>query len=76
MADSNIVNRQIYQDIRDTFKQRAMNWNGVWKVWNNQSPDWGGRWVGGWKGPAIKMHDTIPESERDRIQKEYTGLSG
>ncbi len=39
MADSNIVNRQIYQDIRDTFKQRAMNWNGVWKVWNNQSPD-------------------------------------
>ena len=51
MADSNIVNRQIYQDIRDTFKQRAMNWNGVWKVWNNQSPDWGGRWVGGWKGP-------------------------
>ena len=55
MADSNIVNR---------------------KVWNNQSPDWGGRWVGGWKGPAIKMHDTIPESERDRIQKEYTGLSG
>lgn len=76
MADSNIVNRQVYQDIRDTFKQRAMNWNGVWKVWTNQSPDWGGRWVYGWKGVKIKMYDTIPESVRDKIQKEYTGLSG
>ena len=76
MADSNIVNRQVYEDIRNTFRQRAMNWNGVWSVWTNQSPEWGGRWVGGWKGIKIQMNDIIPENIRDRMSKEYEGLSG
>lgn len=76
MADSNIVNRQIYQDIREDFKQKAMNWNGVWKVWTNQSPDWGGRVVGGWAGAKIQMWDIVPESVRDRMYREYSGRSG
>lgn len=70
------VKRSIYDDIRRNFRNRALNWNGIWKVWSGKGPDWSGRWVGGFKGMKILMHDTIPEDVRDTKRKEYEGLAG
>lgn len=70
------IKRSIYDDIRRNFRNRALNWNGVWKVWAGKGPDWSGRWVGGFKGMKIQMYDTIPVDYRDTKRKEYSGLSG
>lgn len=58
------INRSVYQDIREKFKQYAKNWNGIWTAYLNKSPSWGGRWVPGNKGRKIQMRDTIPVSVR------------
>lgn len=71
-----VIKRSIYDEIRRSFRNKALNWNGVWKVWSGKGPDWGGRWVGGWKGMAIAMHDTIPLNVRDTKRKTYSGLPG
>lgn len=67
-----IINRKVYQNLRDLFKDRAMNWNGVIQVWDNPSPNYQ-RLVPGWAGPAVAMNDTIPESERWKKYTSYTG---
>ena len=71
-----VIKRSIYDEIRRSFRNKALNWNGVWRAWAAQSPDWGGRWVGGWKGMAIAMHDNIPVDIRYTKRKEYEGLPG
>lgn len=58
------INRSVYQDIREKFKQYAKNWNGIWTAYLNKSPAWGGRWVPGNKGSKIQMRDTIPVNVR------------
>ena len=71
-----VIKRSIYDEIRRSFRNKALNWNGVWRAWTAQSPDWDGRWVAGWKGWAIAMHDNIPLEYRYTKRKEYEGLPG
>lgn len=71
-----VIKRSIYEDIRKNFQNRALNWNGVWKVWSGNSPDWLGRVVPGWDSWKIQMYDKIPDSVKDTKRKEYSGRQG
>ena len=70
------IKKNIYDNIRNTYYNYALRWNAIWCVWRNNSPAWGGRWVGGWKGSKIQMYDTIPYELRQTKTKAYEGIAG
>lgn len=66
--------RRIYTSIRNKFNDLALRWNGLLKVWNNDSPiEFQGRWVSGNKGSKIQMNDTVPVEYRYTSKKAYSG---
>lgn len=70
------IKKNIYDNIRNTYYNYALRWNAIWCVWRDNSPSWGGRWVGGWKGSKIQMYDKIPYELRQTKTKAYEGITG
>ena len=70
------INKNIYDNIRNTFSNYASRWNAIWHIWRDNSPAWEGNWVRGFKGGKIQMHDIIPENLRQTKTKAYEGIAG
>lgn len=66
------IKKNIYDNIRNTFYNYALKWNAIWRVWRDNSPNWGGNWA----GSRIIMHDTIPYNLRMTNTKTYEGITG
>lgn len=70
----NKILRSFYTNLRTKFKDLALRWNAILRIWNNTTPvEYEDVWIYGWDGIAIRMHDTIPVKYRYKNKKEYSG---
>jgi hypothetical protein len=64
-----------YTSIKNRYKKASMKWNSILNLSNGSNPTYIDVWTGGKRSYCIK-DSKIPDSDKDTMYKEYSGLEG